>query len=294
VILRGAAWRSPIREAFTRAQLLDKHGSEVVPFATLPYAGSFGVAAYRVPLSKVAAMPPPPTVALSPEDARHHLAIMKEAALAQRNTTATTAAADVGVNGEAAAAAADAKEPTEEPPLYAFTTLSPAFRTALNVVAPLPPFLTEVLLAHAVAAGDLQEPPPDPDDVQFLSPAQMRSKQLRRALAGTDHFASHVETQFYLGPEGSGAPGHFHTHALNTLAYGEKRWFLFPPSEAFYSTKPALEFARSDPRAAAALQVTQRAGDVLYVPSLWGHATLNLRQSVGVAHEFTLEGVCFV
>ena len=203
VILRGAALRSPIRDAFARAQLLEEHGGETVPFATLPYAGSFGVAAYRVPLSKVASLPPPPTVALSRDEALHHLTIMREAALAQRNATGGAA---VGIDGEATAvplvADASAKAPVaEEPPLYAFTTLSPAFRKALNAAAPLPPFLTEVLFAHAVAAGDLKEAPPDPDDAQFLSPAQVRNKQLRRALADTDHFASHVETQFYLGPE---------------------------------------------------------------------------------------------
>ena len=30
------------------------------------------------------------------------------------------------------------------------------------------------------------------------------------------------ELQFYLGPAGTGAPVHFHGHAINTLAYGEK------------------------------------------------------------------------
>jgi len=30
------------------------------------------------------------------------------------------------------------------------------------------------------------------------------------------------ELQFYLGSAGTGAPVHFHGHALNTLAYGEK------------------------------------------------------------------------
>jgi hypothetical protein len=30
------------------------------------------------------------------------------------------------------------------------------------------------------------------------------------------------EIQFYLGAAGTGAPVHFHGHAINTLAYGEK------------------------------------------------------------------------
>jgi hypothetical protein len=34
--------------------------------------------------------------------------------------------------------------------------------------------------------------------------------------------AQDAELQFYLGPPGTGAPLHFHGHAVNTLAYGEK------------------------------------------------------------------------
>jgi oxalate decarboxylase/phosphoglucose isomerase-like protein (cupin superfamily) len=31
---------------------------------------------------------------------------------------------------------------------------------------------------------------------------------------------------------------------------------------------------------------------MIYVPALWGHATLNERQSVGVAYELFLEAFC--
>ena len=34
------------------------------------------------------------------------------------------------------------------------------------------------------------------------------------------------------------------------------------------------------------LTCTQEAGDVVYVPRLWGHAVLNLQLSVGAAVEF--------
>ena len=40
------------------------------------------------------------------------------------------------------------------------------------------------------------------------------------------------------------------------------------------------------------LHCTQYSGDVMYVPTLWGHATLNVRQSIGVAHEFSVEPFC--
>jgi oxalate decarboxylase/phosphoglucose isomerase-like protein (cupin superfamily) len=32
----------------------------------------------------------------------------------------------------------------------------------------------------------------------------------------------------------------------------------------------------------------QEVGDMIYVPALWGHTTLNERQSVGVAYELFL------
>jgi hypothetical protein len=40
------------------------------------------------------------------------------------------------------------------------------------------------------------------------------------------------------------------------------------------------------------LQCTQHAGDMIFVPSLWGHGTLNIQQSIGVAHEFSVESFC--
>lgn len=105
---------------------------------------------------------------------------------------------------------------------------------------------------------------------------------------------SSSEFQFYLGPAGSGAPMHFHGHAINTMAFGEKHWFLLPPDEAFYSTLPASEFVPGVLRGneSSTWQCTQFSGDILYVPSLWSHATLNIKQTIGVAHEFSFESFC--
>jgi len=105
------------------------------------------------------------------------------------------------------------------------------------------------------------------------------------------------EIQFYLGPAGSGAPAHFHGHAVNTLAYGAKHWYLYPPSKAFYSTTPAYQFSKNKNESASgneeeALECTQMAGDIMFVPTLWGHATINVMQSIGVAHEFSVEAFC--
>ena len=73
---------------------------------------------------------------------------------------------------------------------------------------------------------------------------------------------------------------------------GMKHWYIYPPSDAFYSTQPALEFVNHDKRSKDAMQCIQHGGDVLYIPSLWSHATLNRKQSIGVAHEFSVESFC--
>lgn len=46
-------------------------------------------------------------------------------------------------------------------------------------------------------------------------------------------------------------------------------------------------FGGEGPRNATPLTCVQDAGDLLVLPDLWGHATLNLEPSVGLAREFT-------
>jgi hypothetical protein len=61
--------------------------------------------------------------------------------------------------------------------------------------------------------------------------------------------------------------------------------------------QPAAEWAtawaerrRSGTRNGSAVyECEQRAGDVIVLPDLWGHVTLNLQTSVGVAQEFAYE-----
>jgi hypothetical protein len=66
--------------------------------------------------------------------------------------------------------------------------------------------------------------------------------------------------------------------------------FLYPPSRAFYSRQPALEWYREasllwdseSPSANKPLQCMQHAGDIIYVPRDWGHGVLNVQSTVGV------------
>ena len=116
------------------------------------------------------------------------------------------------------------------------------------------------------------------------------------ALFGADFAELNPRPQFYLGPAGSGAPLHWHVDAVNLLAHGRKRWFLAPPAAAAFSTAPAGAWfdnlVNSPPAdaSAAPFECVQEAGDALYVPTNWGHATLNVEESIGIAHEFHVHG----
>ena len=59
----------------------------------------------------------------------------------------------------------------------------------------------------------------------------------------------------------------------------------------FYSELHPLEWLRRDGGAALPappLRCEQRAGDVLFLPRLWGHGTLNVGEVDGVATPFSL------
>eukprot|EP00933_Yihiella_yeosuensis_P036966 TRINITY_DN30817_c0_g1_i2.p1 TRINITY_DN30817_c0_g1~~TRINITY_DN30817_c0_g1_i2.p1 ORF type:complete len:505 (+),score=95.82 TRINITY_DN30817_c0_g1_i2:159-1673(+) len=93
--------------------------------------------------------------------------------------------------------------------------------------------------------------------------------------------------QIAVGSAGTGAPAHNHFAALNALIVGCKRWQLLPPLNACWSiSPPLLSKENSKIATACALEVEQRAGDLLYVPEFWGHSTLLLSDSVAVAYEF--------
>lgn len=85
---------------------------------------------------------------------------------------------------------------TEEAPEYIFTTSSPLWRAKIEKDAPVPACL------HFQLQND--------------------GSVLVQDNKNNNNNNADVALQFYLGPAGSGAPVHFHGHAANTLAYGEK------------------------------------------------------------------------
>jgi len=123
-----------------------------------------------------------------------------------------------------------------------------------------------------------------PDDGAHDTPS---SPEIQRELDRREPF---VNLQWALGVAGSGAPVHFHNTAWNSLFYGRKHWYIYPPSRNLMGKKQTLLWVEEDLEDLKAqgylpYECTQEPGDVLIVPELWGHAVLNVRDSVAVATE---------
>ena len=73
--------------------------------------------------------------------------------------------------------------------------------------------------------------------------------------------------------------------------FGRKRWYLSPPSRSLFSMGPAHEWIEHRlPQLLAdgepVFRCEQREGDMLVLPDFWGHLTINMEVSVGIAQEF--------
>ena len=103
-----------------------------------------------------------------------------------------------------------------------------------------------------------------------------------------------IVVYFLLGGPNSGIPLHSHTDGWNALIHGRKRWFFYPPEEL-----PPLDFPvyrgqfaweretypaiKANSQLSAPLECLQEAGDIVYIPEGWFHATSNLGETIGVA-----------
>ena len=105
-----------------------------------------------------------------------------------------------------------------------------------------------------------------------------------------ENFTTHGPQQFIVGPEASGAPMHFHVEAFNAAIIGRKRWFFLPPAYTFWSHKPVSTWFGSDYAKVPdpLFQCVQGPGDIIYVPEAYGHAVLNVEDSVAVASEIKI------
>lgn len=105
-----------------------------------------------------------------------------------------------------------------------------------------------------------------------------------------DLFAADDLTQltFGMGPANDGVMFHAHTAAWSALMYGEKEWLCYSPDDFHGETYDRLAMleARALPSAIwpsggggaklKPLRLTQRAGEIIYVPDGWWHATFSL------------------
>lgn len=100
----------------------------------------------------------------------------------------------------------------------------------------------------------------------------------------------------------SGAGFHFHVHgpSLLTLFSGQKRWYLqkagsFPNRTAsvlhrsiqYWEAAVLPELGLEAPKCCM-----QHAGDTLFVPGAWAHATVNLKEAVGMAFQTPRFSAC--
>jgi hypothetical protein len=105
------------------------------------------------------------------------------------------------------------------------------------------------------------------------------------------------------GPGGSGVAFHKHSSAWLVVLEGTKHWWLYPPGgppsvEAYRALAlcPAAQIAdavatlRPEDRP---LEVTQRAGEGLFVPALWWHATFNVGPTLGVGSQYHVYNLNF-
>ena len=71
---------------------------------------------------------------------------------------------------------------------------------------------------------------------------------------------------------------HFHSAAYNVLFFGTKHWLITPPRWAGISSGTSASWerlARGRLPPHLPLKCSQGPGDMLLLPSGWGHATIN-------------------
>jgi hypothetical protein len=85
---------------------------------------------------------------------------------------------------------------------------------------------------------------------------------------------------------------HFHPDAANVLVFGLKLWLVWAPQDAAFSGSHARDFfrewLRSEGPAAGetpTIAFLQEPGDLVFVPAHFGHAILNLADSLALAVE---------
>lgn len=107
----------------------------------------------------------------------------------------------------------------------------------------------------------------------------------------------------YMGPAGTWSPFHadiFRSFSWSVNICGRKKWFFFPPGQEealrdchgglpYDVTSPTLLDSRLHPmrdRCGPPLEVTQEAGEMVFVPSGWHHQVHNLEDTISINHNW--------
>ncbi|KAJ8726496.1 hypothetical protein PYW07_001194 [Mythimna separata] len=97
----------------------------------------------------------------------------------------------------------------------------------------------------------------------------------------------------YIGPKGSWTPLHedvYCSYSWSVNVVGRKKWILFPPGEEDklkdrFDNLP-LVFEPEKFQNIKYFEITQEAGDALFVPSGWHHQVINEAQTISVNHNW--------
>jgi hypothetical protein len=109
----------------------------------------------------------------------------------------------------------------------------------------------------------------------------------------------------YLGRKRTVHALHTHSAAANVLVYGFKRWLVFPPSESWvvecainaddFSKAPSRWQVPKAPRATLTpYSFVQFPGDLVFIPSGWVHAVMNITPVIGMAWQMLGMGGCMI
>lgn len=96
-----------------------------------------------------------------------------------------------------------------------------------------------------------------------------------------------------IGTNGSGLAFHQHRRSWNDLYIGEKLWTVYPPSKVpltgFNPWEPHIkwleEVSPGLPSGRKPTTFVQRAGEVVYIPEGWYHATMSIGRTVSIAQQ---------
>ena len=105
---------------------------------------------------------------------------------------------------------------------------------------------------------------------------------------------SNAKAFLTLGGRHSGTQFHAHGPAFLLLAKGKKRWYMnkpghFPNASVATLHQPMTVFESKilPSMTSLPLQCVQSAGDAIFVPDGWSHATINVEETLGVAWQRT-------